>query len=131
MSDLSSMTKADLLKEVGALSERLALAQTAAVVPSPPRPVPEAVALGECIRAINSLEDASKNRYRDGGFLGSYAIHEARDTRPVARLLRALADRYDVDLITVQTEPCNRTHVDQLDPQQISMAIQQVSGGAR
>lgn len=120
MTDYSSLTKAGLLEEIGRLKDR---------IENPPRrespplaPVPEAVALSGCIRALDQIPNLSRN---------GYTSNVGPEPATVTRVLRALADRYQVPLVEIKHEPCDRRHVDQIDADAISYAIQNALGGSK
>lgn len=108
--DLSRKTKAELLQQIGALTERLAAKETADRQSAPRRG--EAGALKVCIDAIDFhlTSDERKATYSSLG--------------PVDRILRFLAAKYSVPLIETQVRDCNRKHVDEIQPHQLTTILQ-------
>jgi hypothetical protein len=106
-------TKAQLLERIDELTNRLE------VVPllKKEAPAPEGVAVSECIRALGSLQTPRPT---------SWSGDPQPDCAAIGRVLRLLASRFDVPLVEVRTEPCSRSHVDEIDSYALTNAIRSV-----
>lgn len=117
MTDFSKMTKADLLQQVGALSQRVTELEARPVAEAPKEPVvvPEAQALGNCIRTLDWLADRPKTN-------NSYGYQQT-NVGPIDRVLRTLAAKYGIPLVETRYEACSRRHLDELSAQDIVRAV--------
>lgn len=122
---LNELTKAQLIekvreaqdREVEMRNERDAWKEQVRTTPAP-EPVPEADALAGCIRSLDGLNAVGRKSQTN---YGSYSTNPFADE--IGRILRSLADRYHVNL--VNTLPCDRAHLDQIDPGFVSEALRQ------
>lgn len=111
---MTDATKAELQTEIEALREQVAgfRAKENARPITKPLPV-ESIAYGKCILALDELPELRNSNYNSTG---------SRDTAAIGRTLRALADRYGVQLIEVRTQPCDELHLGLLDPATVGRA---------
>lgn len=116
-------TKAELLHRIEELEK---------IVDNPPIPeaplvveVPEATALAACVRALDALKDSHRNSV--SGARSNYTTFgidlSPRRHTDIERVLRLLADRYDIPLVEVETRECTRPHVDELNPQAVKDSL--------
>jgi hypothetical protein len=115
-------TKAQLLAEIERLEEARREDKRRAVNVTVPEHVPEAEALAQCIRALDPLDSRSRSVYDPAASRGS-----------IARLLKSLADKYGVEVFRTEhsIEPCERPHLDDLDPAALGSYLQATARPAR
>jgi len=120
-------TKTQILEELADVKARLEESESRKnVTVDAPAPVPEALAIAGCVRALDRLVESHRNSITHG-YSPAYAFAGDRQQSDVERVLRLLAARYTVPLIDVQSEPCHRAHVDEIDPASVMAAL----GGIR
>lgn len=120
-SNLDKRTKAQMLEELGAFKakvhewEQRSAKQADANKQAEPKPVVEADALRECVRALDWVKARTGDTYGNGQLRS--------DVAAIDRLLRHLASKYGVPLIDVQVRDCARPHLDDIPDYNLAQAV--------
>lgn len=97
-------TKAQILAELE-LSQKT-IEDLRGMIVRPPEPVPAALALAGCIRAIDAIPKVKPS----SGYYGTEGGHQ--NVIEITNVLRHLIARYGVDVTERVTEPCSKHHLD-------------------
>lgn len=95
-------TKAQILDELAKAEE--SIAELKQRIPSPPAPVPVAVALQGAIRALDPIANQRTSLYSSA---------EVRASADLVGVMKHLLHRYSIDLVEHRVAPCDRRHLDE------------------